>query len=82
MRPHVGSPAAATRALRDRLAARGTVEARVVDRSEDTGSRDLALPFGPRVSLGWGHANVATHLRAAVSRGLDGQWIPRTGCLA
>jgi hypothetical protein len=82
MRPHAGSPAAATRALRERLAAHGTVEARVVDRSEDAGSRSLGLPVGPRVSVDWAHANVATRLRSAVSRGLDGQWIPRTGCLA
>jgi hypothetical protein len=82
LRPHFGSPAAAARALRERIDAHGTVEARVVDRSEDAGSHDLSLPVGPPVSVAWGHANVTSRLRAAVSRGLDGQWIPRTGCLA
>lgn len=82
MRPHFGSPAAATRALRERLAAHGTIEARVVDRTEDAGTNSLALPAGPKASLRWDHANVATRLRAAVSRGLDGQWIPRTECVA
>jgi hypothetical protein len=82
MRPHFGSPAAATRALRERLAAHGTIEARVVDRTEDRGSRSLRTPLGPDLGVGWGHDNVATRLRAAVSRGLDGQWLARTECLA
>lgn len=82
LRPHFGAPAAATRALRERLAARGTIEARVVDQSEDTASHDVSIPGVSAASATWGHANVTTRVRAAVSRGLDGQWIPRTGCLA
>ncbi|MCW2995569.1 MAG: hypothetical protein JWQ18_3064, partial [Conexibacter sp.] len=75
--------AAPTQALRRRLDERGTVQARVLaTRSESTGAgAQLALELA---KLG-AEAKIerrSQRLLAATSRGLDGQWITRTDCVA
>jgi hypothetical protein len=82
MRPHVGAPAAASRALRDRITAHGTIEARVLEQGRTASSHEISLPAGPSVSVDWSDDDVTTRLLAATSRGLDGQWITRTDCVA
>jgi hypothetical protein len=79
---HFGSPAAASQALRRRLDEQGTVEARVLRQTDDTQEHALQSPLGPRVGIAWGHEDRSTELLAATSRGLDGNWVPRTDCVA
>jgi hypothetical protein len=74
--------AAPSQALRRRIAERGTVEARILaERSRtDGGSFHVNLHT---FELG-GRAEVrqrSQQLLAATSRGLDGQWLPRTDCV-
>src|SRR4051812_31897103 len=82
MHPHVGAPAAATAALRRRLDARGTVEARVLAEAREAADHHVQVPVGPALGASWGHADVTTQLLAATSRGLDGRWITRTDCVS
>jgi hypothetical protein len=70
-------------ALRQLIDERGTIEARVL--SEQSSSDDGGAAGG----LGGGKVGYETHaehherrLLAATSRGLDGQWITRTDCVA
>lgn len=79
---HVGAPASASQALRRRLDEQGTVEARVLRQSDSATEHALQSPIGPKVGVTWGHEDRRTELLAATSRGLDGQWIPRTDCVA
>ena len=69
-------------ALRRRIDERGTVEARVLDRrhSEDELSAHGAL--GGKIGGTVRAERTTSRLLAATSRGLDGNWIPRTDCIA
>jgi len=82
MRPHFGDPAAAAQALRRRLDEHGSIEARVLTQDVDDASHGLKSPVGPDIGASWAHESRTTRLLAATSRGLDGQWIPRTDCVA
>jgi hypothetical protein len=71
----------ASAALRERIAARGTVEARVLE--EHVSADDLAINGALAGRLG-GAARVERSTRrllAAASRGLDGQWLVRDDCV-
>jgi hypothetical protein len=79
---HKQGRATASRALRALLAARGTVEARVLASRSAVGETGLEATV-PGAKLGLRHATEqrTQQLLAATSRGLDGQWITRTDCV-
>ena len=75
--------AAPEQALRRRIDEHGTVQARVLAIDADETGMSLAFTAGP----GSFHADAqvqqrSQHLLAATSRGLDGQWVTRTDCVA
>jgi hypothetical protein len=72
----------AAQALRRRIDERGTVEARVlaVDRTSDGAA--LTGAFGGKVGGSATVEHTRSRLLAATSRGLDGNWLPRTDCVA
>jgi hypothetical protein len=79
----LGSPASAAAALRRRIERSGTIEARIVERDGRRSGAALAGGVGPlRGGVDFQHERGATRLLAAVSRGLDGQWLPRDDCVA
>jgi hypothetical protein len=75
--------AAPERALRRRIDEHGTVQARVVAIDTDTTGVSLGLTGGPgSFSAEAQIQQRSQQLLAATSRGLDGQWITRTDCVA
>jgi hypothetical protein len=72
-----------TRALRALVDARGTVEARVLASRSSSDATGLEATVAV-AKLGLQHATEqrTQQLLAATSRGLDGQWITRTDCVA
>jgi hypothetical protein len=80
---HKRGRAAPTRALRALVEAGGTVEARVLDSRASSDQTGLEATV-PLAKLGLQHATEqrTQQLLAATSRGLDGQWITRTDCVA
>jgi hypothetical protein len=71
------------RALRRRLDERGTVQARVLATSTDTTGASADVTAGlARLSVDAEIERSSQQLLAATSRGLDGQWVTRTDCVA
>jgi hypothetical protein len=80
-RPHLGRAASASAALRRRFATDGTVEARVLEATEDAKELAADAAVGMRVGGAWSSEHGTTHLLRAASRGLDGQWLARDDCV-
>jgi hypothetical protein len=75
--------APAIQALRRRMDEQGTVEARVLGASSTASG--LALEgalHGLHVGFDDSSQTTTLQLRAAMSRGLDGQWVPRDDCVS
>ena len=77
-----GRAVAASEALRARLAQRATVEARVLDQASSGWNATLHVAGGLKLGAGRSHEERSARLVAAVSRGLDGQWLMRDDCAA
>jgi hypothetical protein len=77
---HVGAAPAATRALRRRIDERGTVEARVLSTRSSSFTLGLGASLGGKLGAEVSRTSASTQLVAAVSRGLDGQWLVRDDC--
>jgi hypothetical protein len=75
--------AAPERTLRRRIDEHGTVQARVLATHVDTTSMSFDVTGGPgSISAEAQIQERSQQLLAATSRGLDGQWITRTDCVA
>jgi hypothetical protein len=75
--------AAPARALRRRIDERGTLQARVLATQTDTTGVSIAVTDGPGAFSAEAEIERSSQqLLAATSRGLDGQWITRTDCVA
>jgi hypothetical protein len=71
-----------SQALRRRIDERGTVEARVLEQRSSGDDKGARLVLGGVPVGGTAHVERRTQrLVAATSRGLDGQWLPRTDCV-
>jgi hypothetical protein len=71
-----------SQALRRRIDERGTVEARVLEQRSSGDDQGGRLVLGGVPVGGTAHVERRTQrLVAATSRGLDGQWLPRTDCV-
>ncbi|MCW3001683.1 MAG: hypothetical protein JWQ20_981 [Conexibacter sp.] len=69
--------------LRRRIDERGTVEARVLAQQATADEHGASFTLGGVQVGGTAHVDRRTQqLVAATSRGLDGQWLPRTDCVA
>ena len=77
-----GAVTHASQALRRRLDERGSVEARVLEQTASAEDLDVQGALGVQVGAAIHADRAATRLVAAASRGLDGQWVPRTDCVA
>jgi hypothetical protein len=77
-----GAVTQASQALRRRLDERGSVEARVLEQKASAEDLDVHGALGVQVGAAIHADRAATRLVAAASRGLDGQWVPRTDCVA
>jgi hypothetical protein len=79
---HAGRATKAARALKRRIDERGTVEARIL--RTRTSSHELGLngSLGARFGAEIASASGSSRLVAALSRGLDGQWLVREDCVA
>jgi hypothetical protein len=71
------------RTLRRRIDERGTLQARVLTTQTETTGAGFDATIAPgHVSADAEIERTSQQLVAATSRGLDGQWIPRTDCVA
>jgi hypothetical protein len=73
---------AATQALRRRIDERGTVEARVLAVDRQTEGAAISGALGGKLGGSATVEHTSSRLLAATSRGLDGDWLPRTDCVA
>jgi hypothetical protein len=72
-----------SQALRRRIDEQGTVEARVLEQQASADDQGAGFVLGGVRVGGTAHVDRRTQrLVAATSRGLDGQWLPRTDCVA
>ena len=71
----------AGRDLARRIAAAGTVEARVLQTRSAQDEASLSGALGARVGGTAQVQRTSARLLAAASRGLDGAWLPRTDCV-
>lgn len=80
-KPHFGRVAQVSQALRERLDAFGTIQARTYDL--DASSLGAAAHAGALVKVGGGyeHSSDSARLVAAMSRGPGGAWTSRDDCL-
>jgi hypothetical protein len=78
---HRKAGAAASERLRRRIAQVGSIEARAL--AQTTSDHDVSgeLAAVAKLGLEYRHDASATHLLTAISRGLDGQWLPREDCV-
>jgi hypothetical protein len=82
-KPHIGAPAAASAALRRRIDESGTIEAQVIERDDSQDGLGVSVTVdGLQLGADLERDRSSTRLLAAVSRGLDGQWLPRDDCVA
>lgn len=73
----------AVQALRRRIDEDGTVEARILGESSTTSGLALEGALkGFHVGYSESSATTTLQLRAAMSRGLDGEWVPRDDCVS
>lgn len=80
--PRLGGMPEATRALRRRIDERGTVEARVLRSQATSRELELSATLGVKVGAEISSEVGTERLVAAVSRGLDGQWLVREDCVS
>lgn len=68
--------------IRQRIAEAGSVEARVLSRASTSKgiAGEVAIPAA-KIGIEASSDTTSMQLQAAASRGLDGQWLPRTDCV-
>jgi hypothetical protein len=79
--PYVGRMPAASQALRRRIDERGTVEARVLAMQSSSKEVGLGASLGGKLGGMITAESRSSRLLAAMSRGLDGQWLARGDCV-
>jgi hypothetical protein len=82
-RLRLADPAKATAALRERVEQQGTIEAQIVeDHAGEAGGWAGTATIGLTAGIEHETASSTSRLLAATSRGLDGQWLGRSDCIA